>query len=159
MSENNTQNPDSFEKCVAEQFNHLINLEKLPPTQQAKAADFKGCMFPFYLLFKVFAPLEKWGLKKEAEQNNYKEFDTKADELLNNQEIRQHICETIGFEGSREIITSEKFGEIIINSLNNMDLKAKYDYPINYVLFTFVAYKVHKVGLKKFCDNVEKETQ
>lgn len=160
MSDERLHITETFEEFVAKEFRNLINLEERHHyVDSYKKEEFKGFKYIFYLFMKLLNPLIKRADEKQVRLKKHKEKEAKANELLKKQDIRKRIKAWIKYTGSREVLTDVKFSEVITKSLNNTEFHKSYDYENDYILFAFVAFKVHKIGLQKFCDEVEKENE
>ena len=71
--------------------------------------------------------------------------------VLNNAEIRNAIRNAFEELPKDEIVTEEIFVRVFTETLNDDDLRQRFDIPLDPVLFAMVGYGIFKMGIREYC--------
>ncbi len=108
-----------------------------------------GClMIPF---ITIIGWLARDYFKDEKIKKNHAVFELEAEELLNQSEIKQAICDSLIEVSGKVILTEEKFVNVVTTALFQTDLREKFVIPLEPVLFGFIAFKISEQGISNFC--------
>lgn len=145
---------EEFRTKVWNDFSFLKSRERIDELSSDEIKDkFKrnprGCFFiPFLSLGDRIG---KRYFDKEAEKRNFREFEKEAQDLLAHAEIKEIICKALKDAGQTEILTEDRFFNIVTQTLAEKDLRKQFVIPLEPMLFACVLLKILETGMGNFC--------
>jgi hypothetical protein len=127
----------------------LQSLRKLDKEIQQKELREKrfGCLFaPLYVLAEVLVRIAK---KRQI----YSKIEKETGDLLSRKEIKSGICRAFAKLGKHEILTEEKFVDLMTKAIWEMVKQKKIKFSYDPYLYAEISYQIFKTGIEKFCEN------
>lgn len=148
---------EDFRTRVWNDFSFLKSRKKIDEisTDEIKdefRKDLRGCFFiPFLDLGDWFG---KKYFDKELEKRNFREFEKEAEDLLAHAEIKKIICKALKDAGRTEILTEDRFFNVVTRTLAEKDLRKQFVIPLEPMLFACVLLKILETGMGNFCREI-----
>ena len=83
--------PKTFEERVLDEFETLVQYEKIGYAKKVTPSEMHGFMYLFYLVLKLIRPLEEKAMRDLEKRDRYKEYDNLSDQVLSELEVKKSI--------------------------------------------------------------------
>lgn len=146
-----------FVKKVLDEFHLLKPLKEMEKfddnvIERGFGGSLFGCLF--IPVIKIVTKFGQKTLKEQSNKKNYTEFEKEANELISQKEINVTICKSIKNLKKNEILTEDKFVEIVCLSLIQNDVRMQFVIPLEPTLFAFIAYIIFQNKLENYCNEI-----